>query len=73
MGDSVYIFTDGLIDQNDAEGNRFGSQKLKELIQKYHYLPMSKQKEIFSQEFDRYLQGQGVIQRDDVTLLGVRL
>lgn len=73
MGDSVYIFTDGLIDQNDAEGNRFGSQKVKELIQKYHHLHMSEQKKIFVEEFDRYLQGQGVIQRDDVTLLGVRL
>ncbi|MCU0391874.1 MAG: SpoIIE family protein phosphatase [Thermoflexibacter sp.] len=71
MGDSVYIYTDGLIDQNDPQGNRFGSQKVKDLIQLFHSLPMAQQKEKFMEEFENYRHS--VIQRDDVTLIGLRL
>jgi len=71
MGDSIYLHTDGLVDQNDPQGNRFGSQKVKELIQKYHALPMAEQREKFLHTFESHQQG--VLQRDDVTLVGLRL
>jgi len=71
MGDSIYLHTDGLVDQNDPQGNRFGSIKVKELIQKYHALPMAEQREKFLGELENHRQG--VSQRDDITLVGLRL
>jgi ligand-binding sensor domain-containing protein/serine phosphatase RsbU (regulator of sigma subunit) len=71
MGDCIYLHTDGLIDQNDPEGNRFGSQKVKELIQQYSHLPMHKQKDLFFAAFEGHRQG--VTQRDDVSFVGLRL
>ncbi|TAH22510.1 MAG: hypothetical protein EAZ08_01155 [Cytophagales bacterium] len=71
MGDSIYLHTDGLVDQNDPKGNRFGSMKVKELIQKYHKFSMAEQRERFMDALESHRDG--VLQRDDITLVGLRL
>jgi ligand-binding sensor domain-containing protein/serine phosphatase RsbU (regulator of sigma subunit) len=71
MGDTIYLHTDGLVDQNDPQGNRFGSQKVKELIQSFNHLSMAAQREKFFAAIEQHQQG--TPQRDDVTWVGLRL
>lgn len=70
-GDLLYLSSDGFIDQNGPDRKRFGSTKLKELILETASLPMIKQKAIFETELLEYMSGQE--QRDDITLLGIRV
>ncbi len=67
----LYMFTDGIVDQNNSEGIKFGSRKLKEVLKNVNALPLEEQKLRFSEIIDEH-QGEEV-QRDDITLLGIRL
>jgi ligand-binding sensor domain-containing protein/serine phosphatase RsbU (regulator of sigma subunit) len=70
-GDSIYLYTDGFTDQNNANRERFGTKKLIALINQSHTLPMSDQKTVFANELDKHQAHTD--QRDDITFLGVRL
>ena len=52
QGTILYLSSDGYIDQNDFQRNRFGSQRFAELLEEIHESPLVKQKEIlyFSSE-----------------------
>ena len=67
----VYIFTDGITDQNNLDGKKFGSPKLKELLRRIHKNEMNEQSRILKDEFEMHRCNE--TQRDDVLLLGVRL
>jgi serine phosphatase RsbU (regulator of sigma subunit) len=70
-GSSIYLFSDGFPDQNNAEKQKIGTRRLKELLAQNINLPMQKQKEYLSQFLTNFQKEEP--QRDDITVLGVRL
>jgi len=70
-GDVLFLSSDGLTDQNNSERKRFGSNRLKEVILNNISEPMDKQKEIIERELDDFQQGEE--QRDDITLIGIKI
>jgi serine phosphatase RsbU (regulator of sigma subunit) len=63
--------TDGFIDQANHQRERFGSRRLRELIDKVHCLPMNEQSAQFELALDQH-QG-NTEQRDDINLIGIRV
>jgi serine phosphatase RsbU (regulator of sigma subunit) len=70
-GDLIYMFTDGLSDQPNNIGEKFSSVKLKELLRTNAHLTLSEQQTIIMEELK--LHQSGASQRDDITLIGVRI
>lgn len=70
-GSVLYLTTDGLVDQNNPGRRKFGSIKLRQLLEKNAQLPMEKQKEILEVSLEEHQQG--AEQRDDITMIGVRI
>ncbi len=62
----IYLFTDGLVDQNNNEGEKFGIQKLRDCIKKNATLPVTEQKELLTNEIDIFMRDE--VQRDDITV-----
>jgi len=68
---SIYLFTDGLIDQFGGRDNkRFKSKKLKKILLDNYNLPFEKQKSIIINEYNQW-KGENE-QIDDVLILGFR-
>ncbi len=75
-GSEVYLSSDGLVDQNGktAEGEekpKFGTKKLLETLKDIHCQSMAKQGETFNKLLDEHKEY--AEQRDDITLIGLRL
>ncbi|MBI9052434.1 MAG: SpoIIE family protein phosphatase [Bacteroidales bacterium] len=70
-GDIVYLSSDGLTDQNNNERKRFGSNKLKDTILSNITLSMTGQMGIIENELNNFQQGEE--QRDDITLIGLKI
>ncbi|AFM04679.1 serine phosphatase RsbU, regulator of sigma subunit [Bernardetia litoralis DSM 6794] len=70
-GDCFYLCSDGYVDQNDKNDNKFGSPNLKKLIHDIAPLSMEKQGDIIKQKFDEH-KGEEA-QRDDIAFIGVRV
>jgi len=69
--DTIYLFSDGIIDQFGGPGNRrFMIKQLKELLLVNHNNTMIRQKEIITEELNRW-KGDS-IQTDDILVLGIR-
>ena len=71
QGDTMYLTTDGFIDQANHKRERFGSRRLRELISEVHHLPMREQGALFEQALDQH-QG-NTEQRDDINLIGIKV
>jgi len=70
-GDYLWLSTDGIIDQNNAERKRFGTPRFIELIKSVKDLSLSEQKNLFEKGLANY---QGTEeQRDDITVWGIEL
>jgi len=71
-GDSIYIFSDGYVDQYGGEHRKkFKTQKFKELLLSVHSEPMEKQKQIIDNTFEQW---RGHMEQiDDVCVIGVRI
>ncbi len=70
-GFSFYLFTDGIIDQNNSEGLKFGSKRFKELLNKIN---SNSCKEKYSTIISELKSHQGnEVQRDDISLIGINL
>ena len=71
-GDTIYIFSDGLSDQfGGPKGVKYKKAKLKKLLAEIHYRPLSEQRSIIENEFEKW---KGTYdQIDDVTILGIRI
>jgi len=67
----LYLSSDGFIDQNDFKRNRFGSHRFIKLLEEIHPLPLAKQKEILCQALKKHQDD--TEQRDDITIVGVRI
>jgi serine phosphatase RsbU (regulator of sigma subunit) len=70
-GDILYLMTDGFADQNDAEGRRYGSGRLRDFLKGIVHLDMAEQEQSLLEEMKRH-QGHEE-QRDDITLMGIRI
>ena len=70
-GDILYLSSDGLTDQNNKERKRFGSNRLKEILQLNIDQSMDTQKKAIEKELDNFMEGEE--QRDDITLIGIRI
>ncbi len=66
-GDIVYLFTDGITDQNNINNKKFGIKRLKELIIKHGNKPLKEQKSLFENEISLHQGNED--QLDDTSLL----
>ncbi|MCS6884518.1 MAG: SpoIIE family protein phosphatase [Blastocatellia bacterium] len=70
-GMMIYLTTDGFIDQNSELIPRYSSRRFVELLSRIHTLPTEVQKSLLEAEFDAFCRN--TPQRDDVTIIGVKL
>ncbi len=70
-GDTVYLFSDGIVDQNDQNRKKFGRGKLENLIKQVMNDSVDSQKKAFEEDLNKFMQGE--MQRDDITLAGIKI
>ncbi len=71
-GDSVYVFTDGIVDQfGGPDGKKFMSKRLKELLIEINTKPMSEQELVLKGAIENW---QGKLEQiDDILVLGMKI
>lgn len=70
-GSKIYFCSDGFLDQNNASKEKIGTPTLKRLLFENAALPMEDQKEAFSLFLKDFQKDEP--QRDDITLIGLKL
>ncbi len=70
-GDTIYLTTDGYVDQSSPQKKKIGTMQLLTWIEQISMQPMNKQGDFLSDELKKHQQN--IEQRDDITLLGIRL
>jgi histidine kinase len=70
-GAILYLSTDGFRDQNNAKRKKFGENQLTKLMEKNAKLPLDEQKKIYEEALGQHQSH--TEQRDDITLLGLKL
>ncbi len=70
-GDCIYLTTDGFADQNNDIGKKIGSKSFCNYLQEITHLPMEKQLMHLESLLKNHKGRQA--QRDDITILGVRI
>lgn len=70
-GFTFYLFTDGLPDQNNEKGEKFTLSRLRSLLQEIHNEDLSVQREKIVSQIELHQQKE--IQRDDITVIGIKL
>jgi serine phosphatase RsbU (regulator of sigma subunit) len=70
-GDMVFLYTDGLIDQQNNERKRFGTNRFTAIISENSNESMANIKFALEKAFDEYSEPEE--QRDDVTMIGLRI
>ncbi len=71
FGDIMYLTTDGLTDQNDQSRKKYGPTKLLNIIKENVKENLDLQKRIIESDLENYMTG--VEQRDDITLLAIKI
>lgn len=70
-GDSIYFSSDGYPDQfGGPQVRKFGSKRVRELIEEIHHLPANESLKIFEKEWEEWRGDQK--QTDDVLLIGIK-
>ncbi len=70
-GTMLYLTTDGLIDQNSPKRLRFGTPRFLKLLENIHSYDLTKQQTAIENELQSH---QGTeLQRDDITIMGIKL
>jgi serine phosphatase RsbU (regulator of sigma subunit) len=70
-GDMIYLFSDGLVDQNDPYRKKFGRARLECIIKSFISEIPEQQKTILESKIDEFIKDEA--QRDDITLIGVKI
>lgn len=70
-GDTLFLYTDGIIDQPDPHRNRFGTPQFISILKKYRSEPLDKLQIAMEHSFETHRMSEE--QRDDVTVIGLRL
>lgn len=69
-GDVLALLSDGIYEYENRQGMQFGEQRVRQLFEYYHRLPMAKLcKQLLNATFEH---GEGVSQADDITIVLVR-
>lgn len=69
-GDSIYLTSDGLVDQPNSQRTRYGSTQLTAILQAIGKLDMKEQKEKLLESYTSHTQE--TPQRDDITVMGIK-
>ncbi len=67
----IYLCTDGMIDQNDTSNRKYGKTRFFHLLHKISRYDTPTQRQLLEKELDTFMTNQ--VQRDDITIMGVRL
>ena len=70
-GDTLYLTTDGFIDQANENNEKFGTQRFIETLHEIAYLSMPEQQQILEKSLLEHQQT--AEQRDDISLIGIRI
>ncbi len=70
-GDMIYLFSDGIVDQNSPDRKKFGRLRLEEVMADCAHLRAAEQHVIFEQNLRDYMDNEE--QRDDITLMGLKI
>ena len=70
-GDRIYLTTDGITDQNSPEREKFGINRLMDILSQTQSLSMEKQKQSLEEELLGFMKYEK--QRDDITVLGIQI
>lgn len=70
-GDIIFMYSDGIIDQQNATRDRFGSIRFSKIIQNYRNESMDSIRNAIEYAFDAYTQPEE--QRDDISVIGFKL
>jgi len=70
-GDTIYLFSDGFIDQQNENEKKIGIKRLREIIKENSIKPLKEQKALLIKEFEAHRNGWE--QQDDITILGIKL
>jgi serine phosphatase RsbU (regulator of sigma subunit)/uncharacterized protein HemY len=70
-GDMLYLFTDGLVDQNDKSRKKFGLHNLMNILQSIGNLPVDDQYNTILDYLNDHMNN--CDQRDDITLVGIKI
>ena len=68
--DTLYMISDGFVDQHNAGGKKFSSSKLESLLQNVAVFNAASQKQHIIETLDKHRGNEP--QRDDITLIGVK-
>ena len=71
-GSTLYLSTDGMIHLPNTKRRNFGSRRFKQVLAQYAHLSLDQQKECISQYLQDFQKGE-TEQRDDITLVGLRV
>ncbi|NJM15156.1 MAG: SpoIIE family protein phosphatase [Bacteroidales bacterium] len=70
-GDLIYMFSDGITDQNGPDRKRYGSKRLEKQIESFIDTNLKEQKELLEKDLDGFVQDEE--QRDDISMIGIRI
>ncbi len=70
-GDLLYLTTDGMIDQNGIDRKRFGSSRFIEVLAQMRHSDLEQQGKALEEALRQYQDKEE--QRDDITVMGIRL
>ena len=70
-GSMVYLSTDGWVDQNNLNKKKLGTVKFKKLLQNNAHLQLKSQRQALETALD--IHKRDVEQRDDITILGIKV
>ncbi|TAE74865.1 MAG: hypothetical protein EAZ85_03800 [Bacteroidetes bacterium] len=71
IGSNIYLASDGYADQANPKKKRIGSTQLKELLRNSAYLSLADQKNMLEKTLNDHQQT--ATQRDDITLMGIKI
>ncbi len=70
-GNFLYLTTDGFFNQHNKTQKKYGKKQFKEFVRRIIHLPVKQQEQRLTQELNNYMEG--VSQRDDITVLVLKL
>lgn len=70
QGDTIYLTSDGITDQNNKQNRTFGTKNIKKLVKENADLPIKEQGELLNQTIKEFMGS--VKQRDDIVVIGIR-
>ena len=70
-GSTLYLGTDGFVDQNNYKRKRLGTNKFVKILKETAFRPLNKQKEALENTLTEHMKN--TLQRDDILLVGIKL